>query len=145
MRSAISSACHSAAGSRPNSTPCSCTAQASSSSRIRTRRVRGRFATGEASIDSDVSLGWWTSPSGKGGEVISLHVLDSEVCATISSVELTPYESEYEGYMGNYGNTMDRWYRRAALVVWPRAGLHSPGRGVGRRRRRLGTAWTILT
>jgi hypothetical protein len=52
--------------------------------------------------------------------VISLHVPDSEVCATISSVELTPYESEYEGYMGNYGNTMDRWYRRAALVVWPR-------------------------
>ena len=32
----------------------------------------------------------------------------------------TPYESEYEGYMGNYGNTMDRWYRRAAVVVWPR-------------------------
>ncbi|HEX9542311.1 MAG TPA: hypothetical protein VGA04_29655, partial [Streptosporangiaceae bacterium] len=26
---------------------------------------------------------------------------------------------EYEGYMGNYGNTLDRWYRRAAVVVWP--------------------------
>lgn len=22
--------------------------------------------------------------------------------------------------MGNYGNTMDRWYRRGAMVVWPR-------------------------
>ena len=22
--------------------------------------------------------------------------------------------------MGNYGNTIDRWYRRAVLVVWPR-------------------------
>lgn len=22
--------------------------------------------------------------------------------------------------MGNYGNTMDRWYRRAAVVLWPR-------------------------
>ena len=22
--------------------------------------------------------------------------------------------------MGNYGNTMERWYRRGALVVWPR-------------------------
>ena len=22
--------------------------------------------------------------------------------------------------MGNYGNTLDRWYRRAAVVVWPR-------------------------
>jgi hypothetical protein len=33
---------------------------------------------------------------------------------------LKPYDSEYTGYMGNYGNTMDRWYRRAAVVVWPR-------------------------
>jgi hypothetical protein len=71
-------------------------------------------------IDSEISLGWWTSPSGKGGEPISLHVPDSEVCATTPSVELKPYQSEYEGYMGNYGNTMDRWYRRAAVVVWPR-------------------------
>jgi hypothetical protein len=42
------------------------------------------------------------------------------VCATTPSADLKPYASEYEGYMGNYGNTMDRWYRRAALVVWPR-------------------------
>ena len=43
-----------------------------------------------------------------------------EVCATTPSVDLVPYQSEYEGYMGNYGNTLDRWYRRAALVIWPR-------------------------
>ncbi|HEX6467952.1 MAG TPA: hypothetical protein VF069_02575, partial [Streptosporangiaceae bacterium] len=70
-------------------------------------------------IDSDISLGWWTGPSGKGGESISLHLPDSEVCATTPSAELEPCQSEYEGYMGNYGNTMDRWYRRAAVVVWP--------------------------
>ena len=55
-----------------------------------------------------------------GGEPISLHVPDSEVCATTPSANLTPYQSEYEGYMGNYGNTLDRWYRRAAVVVWAR-------------------------
>jgi hypothetical protein len=22
--------------------------------------------------------------------------------------------------MGNYGNTVDRWYHRAAIVLWPR-------------------------
>jgi 2OG-Fe(II) oxygenase superfamily len=71
-------------------------------------------------IDSEIGLGWWTSPSGRGGEPICLHVPDSEVCATTQSVELKPYQSEYEGYMGNYGNTMDRWYRRAAVVIWPR-------------------------
>lgn len=71
-------------------------------------------------IDDEITLGWWTSPDGTGGEPISLHVPDHEVCATTPSADLEPYQSEYEGYMGNYGNTLDRWYRRAAIVVWPR-------------------------
>ncbi len=71
-------------------------------------------------IDDEITLGWWTSPDGTGGEPISLHVPGSEVGATTPSAELIPYQSEYEGYMGNYGNTLDRWYRRAAVVVWAR-------------------------
>ena len=71
-------------------------------------------------VDDEITLGWWTSPDGVGGEPVSLYVPDSEVCATTPSADLTPYQSEYEGYMGNYGNTLDRWYRRAAVVVWPR-------------------------
>ena len=71
-------------------------------------------------IDDEITLGWWTSPDGTGGEPISLHVPHNEVCATTPSEDLAPYQSEYEGYMGNYGNTLDRWYRRAAIVVWPR-------------------------
>ncbi len=70
-------------------------------------------------IDDEITLGWWTRPDGTGGAPISLHVPDYEVCATTPSVSLAPYQSEYEGYMGNYGNTLDRWYRRAAVVVWP--------------------------
>ena len=71
-------------------------------------------------IDDEITLGWWTSPDGTGGEPIRLYVPDSEVSATTPSADLVPYQSEYEGYMGNYGNTLDRWYRRAAVVVWPR-------------------------
>ena len=71
-------------------------------------------------IDDEITLGWWTSPDGTGGEPVSLHVPGSEVSATTPSANLTPYQSEYEGYMGNYGNTLDRWYRRAAVVVWAR-------------------------
>jgi hypothetical protein len=55
-----------------------------------------------------------------GGEPISLHVPDEQVCASTPSADLKPHDSQYTGYMGNYGNTMDRWYRRAAVVVWPR-------------------------
>lgn len=71
-------------------------------------------------IDDEIALGWWTNPGGTGGEPITLHVPDSEMSATTPSADLVPYQSEYEGYMGNYGNTLDRWYRRAAVVVWPR-------------------------
>jgi hypothetical protein len=72
-------------------------------------------------IDDEITLGWWTNPDGIGGESISLRIPDQEICATTPSKVLEPYESEYEGYMGNYGNTLDRWYRRAAVVVWPRS------------------------
>jgi hypothetical protein len=43
-----------------------------------------------------------------------------EVCASTPTGDLKPRDSEYEGYMGNWGNTLDRWYHRGAIVVWPR-------------------------
>jgi hypothetical protein len=71
-------------------------------------------------IDSSIRLTRWTDPAGTSAEDISLAVADDEVCAATPSSGLQPYTSEYQGYMGNYGNTLDRWYRRAAVVVWPR-------------------------
>jgi hypothetical protein len=70
--------------------------------------------------DRSVTLHGWLDPSGKKAEAIVTHVGDEELCATTPSSALEPYASEHEGYMGNYGNTMDRWYRRAAVVLWPR-------------------------
>jgi hypothetical protein len=71
-------------------------------------------------IDSSIRLTRWTDPSGTSAEDISLVVADAEVCAATPSSDLRPHTSEFEGYMGNYGNTLDRWYRRAAVLVWPR-------------------------
>ncbi|MEW1723609.1 2OG-Fe(II) oxygenase [Streptomyces sp. NPDC093109] len=86
------------------------------------RRRSGDFSDYELNdlVDDETTLGWWTRPDGTGGEHISLPVPYAEVCATTDNKDLTPYQSEYEGYMGNYGNTLDRWYRRAAVVLWPR-------------------------
>ena len=72
-------------------------------------------------IDSEVSLTHWTGPDGTFLEETSLAVDDTEVCASTPSGDLEPFESDYEGYMGNWGNTLDRWYHRGAIVVWPRA------------------------
>src|SRR6266851_5406152 len=71
-------------------------------------------------IDSDITLTHWTGPDGTRLEETSLPVDGDEVCASTSTGDLEPYSSEYEGYMGNWGNTLDRWYHRAAVVVWPR-------------------------
>src|SRR6266702_4633946 len=78
---------------------------------------RGRGVDLTYIITSELTVSWWTGvPS---GEPISLYVPGEQVCASTPSADLKPYDSQYTGYMGNYGNTMDRWYRRAAVVVWP--------------------------
>lgn len=70
-------------------------------------------------IEDETNLGWWKRTGTDGGERISLLVDQREVCAITPTASLTPHTAEYEGYMGNYGNTLDRWYRRAAIVLWP--------------------------
>ncbi len=71
-------------------------------------------------VDSEVTLTHWTGPEGTRLEETSLSVDGDEVCASTPTGDLAPYTSEYEGYMGNWGNTLDRWYHRAAVTVWPR-------------------------
>jgi hypothetical protein len=71
-------------------------------------------------IDSSITLERWIDRAGKRAAPVVSDVEDEEVCATTQTSQLEPYAAEYEGYMGNYGNTMDRWYRRAAIVLWPR-------------------------
>lgn len=71
-------------------------------------------------VDWGTTLNCWIAPGSMKPQPISTRVLDYELCSTTPSVRLEPFAAEYEGYMGNYGNTMDRWYRRAAVVLWPR-------------------------
>lgn len=70
--------------------------------------------------DSDVQLRHWMSSSNKRVQAISGEVLPDEICFTKPSVDLEPFKSEHEGYTGNAGNTVDRWYHRAAVLLWPR-------------------------
>ena len=71
-------------------------------------------------IDTDVELRHWVGPDGLVVPGISTKPVSDEVCSTRASTEMDPFKSEHEGNMGNYGNTVDRWYHRAALVMWPR-------------------------
>lgn len=83
--------------------------------------VHGNQATPELVElhDWDVELRHFVDAQGKAGAAAG-GVLESELCYTKPSVDLNPFKSEHEGYMGNWGNTVDRWYHRAAVVLWPR-------------------------
>ncbi len=72
-------------------------------------------------VDESISLQHWIDLDGRVMRGTSAMPKYPEICFTRPSVEMAPFKSEYEGYMGNYGDTMDRWYHRAAIVMWPRA------------------------
>lgn len=82
------------------------------------REVRDGDGTDGYLIDSEVEVTHWLT-SHNSVESASLSLGDDVTAATATS-RLRPTAQEFEGYMGNYGNTTDRWYRRAALLVWPR-------------------------
>jgi 2OG-Fe(II) oxygenase superfamily len=69
-------------------------------------------------IDEGVSLDYWLDGEGNerpyGSQHASSHALHWRTETGADHLE----RSEYEGYMGNAGNTMDYWYRRAAIVLW---------------------------
>jgi hypothetical protein len=71
-------------------------------------------------VETEISLESWFDATGAEMNPVVASVADGEVCATTPSASMTPYESEYEGYLGNYGNTLDRRYHRGAVVLWPR-------------------------
>lgn len=71
-------------------------------------------------IESDIELRNWVASGSKKPAAISSAVADEELCYTRPSADMSPFQSDYTGFMGNWGNTLERWYHRAAIVIWPR-------------------------
>lgn len=69
-------------------------------------------------IDSSIMLRHWIDRKGSAVKYQDFTPSSIEVCSTGDNKGFKPYESQYEGWMGNYGNTLDRWYHRAAVVLW---------------------------
>ena len=74
----------------------------------------------EEIIDKDNSLNNWKTLDNKSVEYGRVDFYETEAFQTLANDSLEPYNEECEGYMGNYGNTMDRWYYRGAIVLWPK-------------------------
>lgn len=68
--------------------------------------------------DPGTTLTWWLDATGAGTEVEE-QAHDEEVCSTRPTSALQPHAYTATGYTGNDGDTIERWYRRAAVVVLP--------------------------
>jgi len=69
-------------------------------------------------MDTEVVLKHWIDQDGKKINMKDFAVDNASLCYTGDNEMLEPYNSEFEGWCGNYGNTLDRWYHRAAIVLW---------------------------
>ena len=69
-------------------------------------------------MDTEVVLKHWIDQDGKKIDMHDFAVDNASLCYTGDNEMLEPYNSEFEGWCGNYGNTLDRWYHRAAIVLW---------------------------
>jgi len=68
-------------------------------------------------IDESLSLEFWVDEQDRVGPRNSLEISLDDTTSFTQTSRIHLVNEEYEGYMGNYGETLDYWYRRAALVI----------------------------
>jgi hypothetical protein len=71
-------------------------------------------------IDESLSVNHWSDRQGKKVRLGEMDLGKGEIIAERTLAEWDPSSEEFEGYTGNAGMTLERWYHRAAVVIWPR-------------------------
>lgn len=71
--------------------------------------------------DSSLSADHWSDRHGKKVQLGEIRLDEDEIVADASLDDAEPSREDFEGYTGNEGMTLDRWYHRAAVVIWPRS------------------------
>ncbi len=88
-------------------------------SRSYLRPRRHAIEIGET-YEDDLSGAEWTDLRGKKQPWGEIAFDLSAIVASVPIDDWKPTSEEFEGYTGNAGNTLDRWYHRSAIVVWHR-------------------------
>jgi hypothetical protein len=83
-------------------------------------KKKARIKTGDL-IDIDYEVIYSKDEKGKGHKGFDILISEHHVVSLVDSQEFEPFDTEYEGYMGNWGETMESWYHRTALLVWPQS------------------------
>ncbi len=80
----------------------------------------GDYEMGEI-YESSLSADHWSDRHGKKVQLGEIHLDEDEIVADAALDDAEPSQEDFEGYTGNEGMTLDRWYHRAAVVIWPRS------------------------
>lgn len=79
--------------------------------------ISGKYEMGEI-FDKSLSAGQLSSLNGESFPVNELPINEQEIVPP-DSLRLVKPEEEHEGFTGNAGMTLDRWYRHAVILLWP--------------------------
>ena len=71
-------------------------------------------------IDTSLTASHWSDRHGNPRQFGEMRVDDDEVVSGDALDDGEPSEEEFEDYTGNAGLTLERWYHRGAIVIWPR-------------------------
>lgn len=71
-------------------------------------------------MDSDLTANHWRDRDGNAVALGAIDIEEDELLDPDSLRAVKPRE-EYEGFTGNAGATLDRWYRHGAILLWPAA------------------------
>ncbi len=69
--------------------------------------------------DESLVVDDWSDRDGQPLLLGDMSLDKSEVVSTESIDDWEASREEFEGYTGNAGMTLERWYHRAAIVIWP--------------------------
>lgn len=71
-------------------------------------------------LDTELSVQHWIDRDGKVLSLKQLTLHSDEACWTGDNEDFEPFDTDYIPWAGNYGNTLDRWYHRAVLILEPK-------------------------
>lgn len=83
------------------------------------RTPPSKIEIGETYAD-ELSGAQWTDIRGKKQPWKEIPFELSAIVSPTPLEDWKPTSEEFEGYTGNAGNTLDRWYHRSAIVIWHR-------------------------
>jgi hypothetical protein len=89
-------------------------------SRYRYEETPRRKITIGETYEDELHGDQWTDLHGKKQPWGAIAFDSSAIVSAIPLDDWKPTSEQFEGYTGNAGNTLDRWYHRSALVVWHR-------------------------